>query len=77
MSIHNIEVLEPHPCRRGFFRRIYARVNVHNTQGYWVWQQVDEHGKTLTDAAQAFDSPDAALDNAVKSLKGIAVGVSA
>lgn len=75
LSVHDIEVMEPHPCRRGFFRRIYARVEVSNADGYWVWRQIDENGKPLTDAERAFATADSALDNAVKSLNGIGVGI--
>lgn len=73
MSIHNIEVMEPHPCRRGFFRRLYARVEISRTSGYWVWRQVDENGMPMTDAERPFESEDAALSDAVSQLKGTAV----
>lgn len=75
MSVHNIQILEPHPCRRGFFRRIYARVEVSHTGEYWIWRQIDEKGVALTDAEQAFRSEDAALSDAVQQLKGEAVRV--
>jgi hypothetical protein len=68
-------ITEPHPCRRGFFRRIYAKVEVSNTGSYFIWRQIDEHGLPLTDAERAFDSEDAALDDAVKRLNGMAVTV--
>ena len=73
MSVHDIEIMEPHPCRRGFFRRLYARVEIANTDGYWVWRQIDEKGAALTGAERAFPSQDAALDDAVKRLNGISV----
>lgn len=73
MPIHNIMITEPHPYRRGFFRRLYARVEVSNTGEYWVWRQIDETGAAMTDAERAFGSEDAALDDAVKQLNGVAV----
>jgi hypothetical protein len=73
VSVHDIMISEPHPCRRGFFRRIYARVEVANTGSYFVWRQIDENGLPMTDAERAFASEDAALDDAVKSLNGVAV----
>ena len=75
MGVHDIMITEPHPCRRGFFRRIYARVQTSHTGDYWVWQQVDEHGLPLTDADRAFQSEDLALGDAVKRLNGMAVTV--
>lgn len=75
MAVHDIMITEPHPCRRGFFRRIYARVAVLNTGAYWVWQQVDENGKALTDADTAFETEDAALSDAVQRLNGAAVAL--
>jgi hypothetical protein len=74
LSVHDIEVVEPHPCRRGFFRRLFARVEVTRVDGYWVWRQIDEKGTPLTDAEKVFATPDAALDDAVKKLNGIKVG---
>lgn len=73
MGLHNIMVSEPHPCRRGYFRQLYTRVEVSNTGSYWVWRQVDENGAPMTDAESAFDSEDAALNDAVTRLKGVAV----
>jgi hypothetical protein len=73
MSVHNIEVMEPHPCRRGFFRRLYARVEISRTNDYWVWRQVDENGMPMTDAERPFASEDAALSDAVSQLNGTAV----
>jgi hypothetical protein len=73
LGIHNIMITEPHPCRRGFFRRLYARVEITNTGDYWVWRQIDENGLPLTDAEQAFDTEDAALNDAVRRLNGVAV----
>lgn len=75
MAVHNIMITEPHPCRRGFFRRLYAFVEVSDAGDYWVWQQVDENGLPLTDAERAFDSEDAALSDAVQALNGQAVAV--
>lgn len=75
MTVHDIMITEPHPCRRGFFRRIYARVAVSNTGSYWVWQQIDENGATLTDAENAFPSEDAALNDAVQRLNGAAMSI--
>ena len=72
-GIHNIQITEPHPCRRGFFRRVYARVEVTNNGDYWVWRQIDETGAPLTDAERAFDFEDAALNDAVSRLRGEAV----
>lgn len=68
-------ITEPHPCRRGFFRRLYARVQTSNTGGYWVWRQIDENGLPLTDAERPFDSEDAALSDAVRCLHGEAVAI--
>ena len=73
MTVHDIMITEPHPCRRGFFRRIYAKVAVSNTGSYWVWQQIDENGAVLTDAETAFPTEDAALSDAVQRLNGAAV----
>lgn len=73
LGIHNIMITEPHPCRRGFFRRIYARVQVAHTGDYWVWRQIDETGSFLTDAEQAFETEDGALSDAVNRLHGEAV----
>lgn len=73
MGIHNIMITEPHPCRRGFFRRLYARVEIAHTGEYWVWRQIDENGLALTDAEQAFESEDGALSDAVRRLNGVAV----
>lgn len=73
MAVHNIMITEPHPFRRGFFWRIYARVKVENTGDYWTWRQIDETGMPMTDAERAFESEDAALSNAVEALNGIAV----
>lgn len=73
MGIHNIMITEPHPCRRGLFRRLYARVEIAHTGEYWVWRQVDENGLALTDAEQAFESEDGALNDAVSRLNGVAV----
>ena len=42
MAVHEIMVAEPHSCRRGFFRHLYARVETHHTGQYWTWWQVDE-----------------------------------
>lgn len=75
MGVHDIMIKEPHPCRRGFFRRIYARVEVSNTGSYWVWRQIDENGLPLTDAEHAFESEDSALSDAVRRLNGSAVAV--
>ena len=75
MNVHNVVITEPHPCRRGFFRRIYALVEVRNAGAYWTWRQVDQHGSPLTDADSAFDSEDAALNDAVRRLNGEAVTV--
>jgi hypothetical protein len=75
VSIQFIMITEPHPCRRGFFRRLYARVETSFTGEYWVWRQIDENGLPLTDADRAFESEDAALSNAVERLNGIAVAV--
>lgn len=66
-------ITEPHPCRRGFFRRLYARVEIAHTGEYWVWRQIDENGLALTDAEQAFASEDGALNDAVRRLNGVAV----
>jgi hypothetical protein len=73
VSVHNIMITEPHPCRRGFFRRLYARVDVSNTGDYWVWRQIDENGAAMTDAERSFPTEDSALDDAVKQLNGVAV----
>jgi hypothetical protein len=75
VGVHDIMITEPHPCRRGFFRRLYARVQTSNTGDYWVWRQIDENGLPLTDAERPFDSEDAALSDAVRSLRGEAVAV--
>jgi hypothetical protein len=75
LGVHDIMITEPHPCRRGFFRRLYARVQTSNTGEYWIWRQIDENGLPLTDAERAFDSEDAALSDAVRSLHGEAVAV--
>lgn len=72
-GIHNIMITEPHPCRRGFFRRVYARVEISNTGEYWVWRQIDETGAPMTDAERAFETEDAALNDAVRRLHGEAV----
>jgi hypothetical protein len=72
---HEILITEPHPCRRGFFRRLYARVEVIHTGDYWVWRQIDENGVALTDAEKSFDTEDAALNDAVRQLNGVAVAV--
>lgn len=69
--------MEPHPCRRGFFRRLYARVEVSHTGDYWIWRQIDEQGSPLTDAERAFDNEDAALSDAVLRLNGSAVAINA
>ena len=53
VGVHNIMITEPHPCRRGFFRRLYARVDVSHTGQYWVWRQIDENGLAMTDPASA------------------------
>lgn len=76
MGVHDIMISEPHPCRRGFFRRLYARIEVTNAGPYWVWRQVDENGLPLTDADRPFDSEDAALSDAVLRLNGVAVAVT-
>jgi len=73
VGIHNIMITEPHPCRRGFFRRLYARVEIAHTGEYWVWRQIDENGLALTDAEQAFETEDGALNDAVSRLNGVAV----
>lgn len=75
MSVHDIMITEPHPCRRGFFRRIYARIQVSNAGQYWVWRQIDEHGLPLTDAERPFDTEDAALNDAIQQLNGSAVAI--
>ena len=75
VGIHDIMITEPHPCRRGFFRRVYARVQTSNTGDYWVWRQIDENGLPLTDAERAFATEDAALSDAVSRLNGVAVAV--
>lgn len=75
VSVHDIVITEPHPCRRGFFRRIYARVQTSSNGSYWVWRQIDENGLPLTDAERAFDSEDAALNDAVQRLNGVGVTV--
>lgn len=75
MGIHDIMITEPHPCRRGFFRKLYARVQTAHTGDYWIWRQIDENGLPLTDAERAFDSEDAALSDAVRQLHGEAVAV--
>jgi hypothetical protein len=73
VGTHEILITEPHPCRRGFFRRLYARVEVTDTGDYWVWRQIDENGIALTDAEHAFETEDAALNDAVRQLNGVAV----
>lgn len=73
MAVRNILITEPHPCRRGFFRHLYAKVETRRDNGYWVWRQIDENGFALTDEERAFDSEDAALSDAVRSLNGEAV----
>lgn len=73
VGVHNIMITEPHPCRRGFFRRLYTRVDVSYTGQYWVWRQIDENGLPMSDAERAFPSEDSALDDAVKQLNGVAV----
>jgi hypothetical protein len=75
VGVHDIMITEPHPCRRGFFRRLYARVQTSHTGEYWIWRQIDENGLPLTDAERAFESEDAALSDAVDSLNGVAVAV--
>lgn len=75
VGVHDIVITEPHPCRRGFFRRLYARIQTSNTGEYWVWRQIDENGLPLTDAERAFETEDAALSDAVRSLNGVAVAV--
>lgn len=75
VGVHDIMITEPHPCRRGFFRRLYARVQTSNNGSYWVWRQIDENGLPLTDAERAFDSEDQALSDAVRQLNGVAVAV--
>jgi len=73
MAVHDIMITEPHPCRRGFFRRLYARVETVHAADYWVWRQIDENGYPLTDAERAFATEDQALDDAVVRLNGQAV----
>ena len=75
VGVHDIMITEPHPCRRGFFRRVYARIQTSNTGEYWIWVQIDEHGLPLTDAERAFATEDAALSDAVSRLNGVAVAV--
>lgn len=75
MAVHDIMITEPHPCRRGFFRRLYAKVETSCDKGYWVWRQIDENGIALTDAERAFESEDQALSDAVYRLHGLAVAV--
>jgi hypothetical protein len=75
VGVHDIMITEPHPCRHGFFRRIYARVQTSDTGEYWIWRQIDENGLPLTDAERAFETEDAALSDAVRSLNGVAVTV--
>ncbi|MFO1113139.1 MAG: hypothetical protein U1E38_03495 [Rhodospirillales bacterium] len=75
MGVHEIMITEAHPCRRGFFRRLYARIQTTNTGSYWVWRQIDENGLPLTDAERAFETEDAALSDAVRNLNGVAVAV--
>lgn len=75
MSLHNVEITEPHPCKRGFFRRIYARVETSRENDYWVWRQIDLDGHPVTDAERAFPSEDAALSDAIHRLNGAAVRV--
>lgn len=73
MAVHEVKITEPHPCRRGFFRRIYAWVETVNTGQYWVWRQIDENGFPLTDAEHAFANEEAALDDAVRQLNGVSI----
>jgi hypothetical protein len=73
MALHEIKVTEPHPCRRGFFRRVYAWIETVDTGAYWVWRQIDENGFPLTDAEHAFCSEEAALDDAVQQLNGVSI----
>ncbi len=73
MAIHEIMVFEPHPGRRGFFQRLYARVQVSPLDDEWVWQLIDELGNTLTPAERTFSTEDAALNDAVERLNGTAV----
>lgn len=75
LGVHEIMITEAHPCRRGFFRRLYARIQTSNTGSYWIWRQIDENGLPLTDAERAFETEDAALSDAVRSLNGVAVAV--
>ena len=75
MSVHDIMVQEPHPCRRGFFRRLYARIETANNGEYWFWRQIDELGYAISDAERAFVSEDEALDDAVRTLNGISVAL--
>ena len=75
MGLHNVEITEPHPNRRGFFRRIYARVETNRDEGYWVWRQVDHNGYPVTDAERAFPTEDAALSDAIDTLNADRVKV--
>jgi hypothetical protein len=75
MAVHEIMVAEPHSCRRGFFRHLYARVETHHTGQYWTWWQVDERGIPLTDAERGFRTEDAALNDAVERLNGVSLVV--
>ena len=75
MAVHEIMFAEPHSCRRGFFRHLYARVETHHTGQYWTWWQVDERGIPLTDAERAFRTEDAALNDAVERLNGVSLVV--
>ncbi len=73
MTVRKILITEPHPCRRGFFRHLYALVETSKQNGYWIWRQVDENGHSLSDAERAFETEDSALSDAVQALKGEAV----
>ncbi|MBK8175685.1 MAG: hypothetical protein IPK66_10595 [Rhodospirillales bacterium] len=73
MSVHDIMITEPHPSRRGYFHRLYARVQILSSGEHWVWRQIDENGVPLTDVERFFDSEDAALSDAVERLNGVAV----
>ena len=75
MTVHDVMITEPHPCHRGFFRRIYAKVEIGFNGDYWTWRQVDENGLPLTDADASFGSEDAALSDAVVRLNGQAVSI--
>jgi hypothetical protein len=73
LAIHDIMVYEPHPGRRGFFQRLYARVETSTMDEDWVWRLVDEVGNAMTDADKTFPTEDAALNDAVERLNGAAV----